>query len=158
MAFPVNELFHRALSAMQSGKLDVAESLLKETIALQPEHIPALNVLSTFLAARGRLQEGQHYMGMALAAYDQALQTKPNLSEAWLGRAQLLSQFGRYAAAIDSLDRAIENNRGLIQAHLLRAKLLVDQGRHQEALDGIDKLLEIKPSSAEGLVGRVQQP
>jgi protein O-GlcNAc transferase len=154
MAFPVNELFHRALFAMQSGKLDVAESLLKETIALQPGHIPALNVLSTFLAARGRGEEAQHYMGLALAAYDQALQTKPNLSEAWLGRAQLLSQFGRYAAAIDSLDRAIANNRGLIQAHLLRAKLLADQGRHQEALDGIDKLLEIKPSSAEGLVGR----
>src|SRR6516164_11313055 len=138
MAFPVDELFHRALSAMQSGKLDVAESLLKEIIRLQPGHIPALNVLSTFLAARGRLEEGQRYMGLALAAYDQVLQAKPNLSEAWLGRAQLLSQFGRHAEAIDCLDRAVANNRELVPAHLLRAKLLADLGRHQEALDGMD--------------------
>jgi protein O-GlcNAc transferase len=154
MALPAGELFHRALSAMQSGKLDVAEGLLKETIGVQPGHIPALNVLSTFLAARGRLEEGQHYMGLALAAYDQALQARPNLSEAWLGRAQLLSQFGRHGAAIDSLDRAIASSTQFVQPHLLRAKLLADLGRHGEALRGIDKLLEIKPSSAEALVGR----
>jgi protein O-GlcNAc transferase len=154
MAFPAGELFHRALSAMQSGKVDVAEGLLKEIIRLQPGHIPALSVLSTFLVARGRLEEGRHYMRLALAAYDQVLQTRPNLSEAWLGRAQLLSQFGRHTEAIDNLDRAVANNRELIPAHLLRAKLLADLGRHPEALDGIDKLLEIKPSSAEALVGR----
>ena len=154
MAFPVDELFHRALSAMQSGKLDVGERLLKETIGLQPGHIPALSVLSTFLTAQGRREEGLHYVRLALAAFDRALQTKPNLSEAWLGRAQVLTELGRHAEAIDSLDRAIANNRGLIQAHLLRAKLLADQHRHQEALDGIDKLLEIKPGSAEALIGR----
>jgi protein O-GlcNAc transferase len=154
MALPAGELFHRALSAMQSGKLDVAEGLLKEAIGVQPGHIPALNVLSTFLAARGRLEEGQHYMGLALAAYDQALQARPKLSEAWLGRAQLLSQFGRHGAAIDSLDRAIASSPQFVQPHLLRAKLLADLGRHGEALRGIDKFLEIKPSSAEALVGR----
>jgi predicted O-linked N-acetylglucosamine transferase (SPINDLY family) len=154
MASPVDELFHRALSAMQSGKLDVGERLLKETIGLQPGHIPALSVLSTFLTAQGRREEGLHYVRLALAAFDRALKTKPNLSEAWLGRAQVLTELGRHAEAIDSLDRAIANNRGLIQAHLLRAKLLADQHRRQEALDGIDKLLEIKPGSAEALVGR----
>jgi protein O-GlcNAc transferase len=154
MTLPAGELFQRALSALQSGKLDAAEGLLKEIIRLQPGHIPALNVLSTFLLARGRHDEARHYMRLALAAYDQVLQTRPNLSEAWLGRAQLLSQFGRHAEAIDGLDRAVANNRELVAAHLLRAKLLTDLGRHQAALDGIDKLLEIKPSSAEALVGR----
>jgi len=154
MVFSADELFHRALSAMQGGKLDVGERLLKETIGLQPRHIPALSVLSTFLAAHGRLQEAQRYMGLTLAAYDLVLQTRPNLSEAWLGRAQLLAQFGRHPEAIDGLDRAVANNRELVPAHLLRAKLLADLGRHQEALDGMDKLLEIKPGSAEALVGR----
>jgi len=154
MAFPADQLFHRAVWAMQSGKLDVAEQLLRQTIERQPGHIPALNVLSTFLAAHGRLQEGRRYMGLALAAYDQVLRTNPNLSKAWLGRAQLLSQFGRLAEAIDCLDRAVANDRELVPAHLLRAKLLADLGRHQEALDGIDKLLAIKPSSAEAAVGR----
>jgi len=154
MAFPVDEQFRRALSALQSGRLDAAEGLLKEIIRVQQRHIPALNVLSTFLLARGRHEEARHYMRSALAAYDQVLQTRPNLSEAWLGRAQLLSQFGQHAEAIDGLDRAIAANRELVAAHLLRAKLLSDLGHHQAALDGIDKLLEIQPSSAEALVGR----
>jgi protein O-GlcNAc transferase len=154
MALPAGELFQRGLSAMQSGKLDVAERLFKEIIRLQPEHIPALNVLSAFLQARGRHEEAQHYLRLALAGYDQVLRTRPNLSEAWLGRAQLLAQFGRHAEAIDGLDRAIAINRELVAAHLLRAKLLTDLGRHREALDGVDNLLEIKPSSAEALVGR----
>jgi protein O-GlcNAc transferase len=154
MVLPADDLFHRALSVMQSGKLDVAEQLLRQIIERQPGHIPALSVLSTSLAAQGRLEEGQHYMRLALAAYDQVLQTRPNLSEAWFARAQLLSQFGRYSEAIDSLDRAVASNRELIPAHLLRAKLLADLGRHDAALDGIDKLLQIKPRSAEALVGR----
>src|SRR5437762_11582082 len=95
MALPAGELFHRALSAMESGKIDVAEALLKETIELQPGHIPALNVLSTFLATRGRLEEAQRYGRIALAAYDQALQKSPALAEAWLGRGQLLIQFSQ---------------------------------------------------------------
>ncbi len=154
MTLPAGELFQRAVSAMQSGKLGAAEGLFKEIIRLQPGHIPALNVLSTFLQARGRHEEAQHYLRLALAAYDQVLRTTPSLSEAWLGRAQLLAQFGRHAEAIDGLDRAIASNRELVPAHLLRAKLLTDLGRYQEALDAIDKLLEIKPSSAEALVGR----
>src|ERR1700739_1843943 len=116
MVLPADDLFHRALSALQSGKLDVAEQLLRQIIERQPGHIPALSVLSTSLAAQGRLEEGRHYMRLALAAYDQVLPTRPNLSEAWFARAQLLSQFGRYSEAIDSLDRAVASNRELIPA------------------------------------------
>jgi len=154
MALPAGELFHRALSAMQSGKLDVAEGLLKETIELQPGHIPALNVLSTFLATRGRLEEAQRYARNALAAYDEALQKSPALAEAWLGRGQLLSQFGQHAEAIASFDRAIASNPELIHVHLLRAKLLTDLGRRDQALEGVDRLIQLKPYSAPAWVGR----
>jgi predicted O-linked N-acetylglucosamine transferase (SPINDLY family) len=154
MALPAGELFHRALSAMQSGKLDVAEGLLKQIIEAQPGHIPALNVLSTFLATRGRMEEAQRYARSALAAYDEALQKSPALAEAWVGRGQLLSQFGHHAEAIQSFDRAIASNPELIQVHLLRAKLLTDLGRRDEALAGVDKLLQIKPGSGEAWIGR----
>lgn len=154
MALPAGELFHRALSAMQSGKLDVAEGLLKETIEVQPGHIPALNVLSTFLATRGRLEEAQRYARIALAAYDDALQKSPALAEAWLGRGQLLSQFGQHADAIVSFDRAIASNPELIHVHLLRAKLLADLGRRNEALQGVDRLIQLKPYSAPAWIGR----
>jgi protein O-GlcNAc transferase len=154
MAFLPGELFNRAVSAMQSGKLDAAEGLLKQTVELEPGHIPALNLLSTYLAARGRSEEAQRYLRSALAAYDQALQRMPSLAEAWFGRGQLLNQFGRHDEAIESFDRAIASNPDLVHVHLLRAKLLADLDRGDAALAGIDILLQIKPAAAEAWVGR----
>jgi protein O-GlcNAc transferase len=154
MAFPPGELFNRAVSALQSGKLDAAEGLLKQTVELQPGHIPALNLLSTYLAARGRLDEAQRYVRSALAAYDEALQRTPSLAEAWFGRGQLLHQFGRHDEAIESFDRAIASRPDLIHVHLLRAKLLADLGRRDAALAGIDSLLQIKPAAGEAWIGR----
>jgi protein O-GlcNAc transferase len=153
MTLSAGEIFHRAVSALQRGELDAGERLLKQTIELQPGHIPALSVLSTFLATRGRLAEAQRYARRAIAAYDEVLQKTPALAQAWLGRAQLLSQFGRHAEAVASFDRAIASNPKLVPAHLLRARLLSELGRHAEALAGVDKLLEIEPS-AEAFVGR----
>jgi protein O-GlcNAc transferase len=154
MAVSAGEIFQRAVSAMQRGELDAAEHLLRQTIAAQPEHIPALNVLSSIAASRGRHQEAQRHLHSALAAYDKALQRSPRLAEAWLGRGQLLSQIGRHPEALDSFERAIACNPQLGHAHLLRAKLLADNGRFDEALAGIDRLLGLQPNSAHVWVGR----
>lgn len=97
------------------GELGAAERrLLKEAIELQPGHSPALNVLSTFLASRGRLVEAQHYEHSALAAYDAVLQSHPT----WLKPVSAISQFSRHAEALDSLGQTI-----------CRAILVMDQER-----------------------------
>ena len=78
------------------GELGAAERrLLEEAIELQPGHSPVLNVLSTFLASRGRLAEAQHYAHSALAAYDAVLQRSPNLDEACLGEGSCPASFAR---------------------------------------------------------------
>jgi predicted O-linked N-acetylglucosamine transferase (SPINDLY family) len=154
MTVPAGDTFQRAVLAIQKGELDGAEHLLKQTIAAQPEHIPALNVLSSIVATRGRRQEAQQYLSSALAAYDKALQRSPGLAEAWLGRGQLLSQIGRHVEAVDSFDRAIACNPQLAHAHLLRAKLLADLGRLDQSLHGVDRLLELAPNLAHAWIGR----
>jgi protein O-GlcNAc transferase len=154
MTLPASEIFQRAVSAMQTGKLDTAERLFKQTIELQPGHIPALDLFSIFLTRQGRCKEAERYMRLALAAYDRVLQHKPNLADAWLGRGRVLSQLGRNAEAIDSLDRAIASRPELSHVHLLRAKLLADLGRGDKALDGVDRLLGIAPNLAEAWLGR----
>jgi protein O-GlcNAc transferase len=154
MTFPARETFQRALSAMQAGNHEAAEHLFKQTVELQPGHIPALSVLSSFLARQGRRKEAERYMRLALASYDQTLQRMPSLAEAWLGRGQVLSELGRGVEAIDSYDRAIASKPSLTHAHLLRAKLLVDLGRHDEALEGVDRLLATAPHFAEAWLGR----
>jgi len=63
------EFFSATLGAAKGRARCAAERLSKEAIELQPGHSPALNVLSTFLASRGRLAEAQHYAHSALATW-----------------------------------------------------------------------------------------
>lgn len=154
MTIPGGETFQRALSALQAGNHEAAERLFKETVDRQPGHIPALNVLSGFLQSKGRHEEAERYTQLALAAYDQAVLRTPRLAEAWLGRAQVLSQLLRHAEAVESCDRAISVKPELAPAHLLRAKLLMDMGRHDQALEGVDRLRAAAPNLAEAWLGR----
>ena len=147
-------MFQRALAAMQAGDHEAAEQVLKQIIESRPDHIPALSVLSGLLARQSRHRETEHYMRLALLAYDGALQGNPGLAEAWLGRGQVLSELGRNAEAIDSYDRAIASKPELTHVHLLRAKLLVDSGQPETALDGVDRLLATVPSFAEAWLAR----
>jgi protein O-GlcNAc transferase len=154
MTLPGGEPFQRAISALQAGNHEAAERFFKQIVEKQPGHIPALSVLSGFLQTKGRHDEAQHYMRLALASFDQALLRTPSLAEAWLGRAQVLSQLGRNVEAVDSCDRAISAKPELTSAHLMRAKLLVDLGRHGHALEGVDRLLAAAPNLAEAWLGR----
>jgi protein O-GlcNAc transferase len=154
MTFPADEMFQRALAAIQAGNHEAADRLFKQIIESHPEHIPALSVMSGLLARLGRREESEHYMRLALAAYDNTLRRNPSLAEAWLGRGQVLSELGRNAEAIDSYDRAIASKPELTHVHLLRAKLLVDSGRPERALDGVDRLLATTPGFAEAWLGR----
>jgi predicted O-linked N-acetylglucosamine transferase (SPINDLY family) len=154
MASSADEVFRRGVSAMQTGQFDIAERLFRHAISLQPEHLPALDMFSIFLARRGRADEAARYARRALAAYDEVLQLKPNLAEPWLGRGNVLIRLGRNAEAIDSFDRAIAAKPDFAQAHLSRAKLLTDLRRWDDALAGIDKLLSMAPNLAEAWLGR----
>ena len=154
MTFSADDTFQRALAAMQAGNRQAAERLFKQTVELQPGHIPALSLLSGLLVSQDRRKEAERYLRLALAAYDQALQRQPSLAEAWLGRGQVLSQLGRNAEALGSYDRVIAYKPELTHVHLLRAKLLMDLGRHGEALEGVDRLIGQTPTLAEAWLGR----
>jgi Flp pilus assembly protein TadD len=60
-----NREFAAAMSALQSGRLDEAERLLKLTLRVQPKHLAALNLLGVVLGRLGRNAE-------AIASFDRA--------------------------------------------------------------------------------------
>src|ERR1700727_361606 len=117
MTASADEIFRRAVSAMQTGKPVAAERLFKEILQAQPGHLPALDVFSIFLAGQGRRGEAEHYARRVLAAYDQVLRLKPNLAEPWLGRGHVLNRLGRNIEAIESCERAIAAKPDFAQAH-----------------------------------------
>jgi tetratricopeptide (TPR) repeat protein len=93
----------------------------------------------------GRLQiAGQDYK-QALASFDNALEFKPDLHQAWYNRGNALRNLGRNEEAIASYDRALEFKPDLHQAWNNRGNALRDLGRNEKAIASYDRALEFKP-------------
>ena len=102
----------------------------------------------------------------AIAAYDQALQIKPDKHEAWNNRGNALHDLGRCEEAIAAYDKALQIKPDKHKAWNSRGNVLVNLGRYEEAIAAYDKTLQIKPDnheawhnrgSAMGILGRYEE-
>jgi tetratricopeptide (TPR) repeat protein/CHAT domain-containing protein len=103
-------------------------------------------------------QGNQKYMNGdligAIASYDQALEIKPDLHEAWNNRGVALRNLGRFEQAIASYDQALEIKPDKHEAWSNRGNALDNLGRYEEAIASCDKALEIKPDKHEAWYNR----
>lgn len=81
----------------------------------------------------------------AIASFDQALEIKPDLHQAWTNRGIALGNLGRLEEAIASYDKALEIQPDFHQAWYNRGNALRNLGRLAEAIASWDRALEIKP-------------
>lgn len=85
----------------------------------------------------------------AIAAFERALQLKPNCSYAWQLRGDALRQTKRYAEALASYDKAIEFSATPIsryQALNALGALLLELENYEDALAAYDNALTICPN------------
>jgi tetratricopeptide (TPR) repeat protein len=86
---------------------------------------------------------GQHEE--AIAAYDKALEIKPDMHWAWNNKGAALASLGRYEEAIAAYDKALELKPDKHEAWFNKGVTLGNLGRYEEAIAAYDKALEIKP-------------
>lgn len=81
----------------------------------------------------------------ANAAYDKAIQIKPDYYEAWLKRGLVLYILQRWSEANASLDKAIRIKPEDYTAWYYQGSALIKLKRYEEAIASYDKIIEIKP-------------
>ncbi len=81
----------------------------------------------------------------AIAAYDQALQIKPDLHEAWYNRGIAIDNLGRHEEAIAAYDQALQIKPDYYEAWNNRGSALFHLGRYEEVIVACDQALQIKP-------------
>ncbi|MCY7332124.1 MAG: tetratricopeptide repeat protein, partial [Pseudanabaena sp. CAN_BIN31] len=81
----------------------------------------------------------------AIAAYDRALQIKPDFHEVWNNRGIALFNLGRNEEAIAAYDRALQIKPDFHEAWNNRGSALFNLGRNEEAIAAYDRALQIKP-------------
>lgn len=138
--------YARAGAAFQAGRLGEAETLLRETVRLDPSHADAYNRLGFLRARRG---DGAG----ALDCLRKAAALKPYSAEfaSNLGSAEL--KFGDAEAAAKALERAINLNAALPQTHYNLGLALQKLNQHDRAISCFEKALAIRPILAEALLG-----
>ena len=94
-------------------------------------------------AAANEYEEG-------IAAFDQALQIKPDDYEAWYNRGIALDKLGRYEEAIAAFDQALQIKPDYHLAWHMRGYCFEKLGQYEESLKSHNKAVRIKPDYAEG--------
>jgi predicted O-linked N-acetylglucosamine transferase (SPINDLY family) len=177
-AFP-DPLLHQAVLAMQAGRMDTAERLLRDVLHWQPRHVAALNYLGILLTRLGRLDEAEHYTRRALevnaksdatfcnyglilkalkrpeealAQFRQALKLNARSPETWNDRGTVFNDLKRYREAIGDFDHAIALDPNYATPFYNKGNALSGIKLYEEALAAYGHALVLKPDLAEAWV------
>ena len=79
----------------------------------------------------------------ALAAYQQAVNIRPDDAQSWNGQGKTLSQLKQYTEALAAYDKAIQIQPDYVEAWSGRGLILQKLQRYPEAITSFDKALEL---------------
>ncbi len=96
------------------------------------------------------LNEGDDFLASksykkAIAAYDKALERKPDLEKAWFGKGFALAELKLYEDSIVAYDKAVQFKPDYHQAWYNRGFALDELKRYKEAIVSYDRAIAIKP-------------
>ncbi|RQH05993.1 tetratricopeptide repeat protein [Paraburkholderia dinghuensis] len=133
------EQFAAALDAHRAGRLDEAQAIYRDILALDPAHTDALHYYGV-----ARHQLGDHEG--ALALMDSALQLASDNAILWSNRGLAVRALGRTSYAIRCLREALRLEPGFADAHNNLGITLQETGADEEALDHYRMALTLDPA------------
>ena len=121
-------------------KIDQAVEVLKQALAVAPDDVASLQLITTILVAEGREAEAQAYM----AKLPQGTTLDPNTL---LNLGIKAFNEGKMDQAQAQFDRVIKENPSLADAYYYRALAYLNQDKKAEAKADLQKLLELDPNN-----------
>jgi protein O-GlcNAc transferase len=174
----IDALFRQACGSLQAGQWAQAETLYRELLALQPNHLGALNLLGILLTQTGRFEEAAGAMraaldinarseatlcnygivlkklnrlSEALAAFDQALALNAAVPDTWNSRGTVLSDLQRFDDAVHDFSRAVALNPNFAEAYYNQGNALYRSGRCEPAIGCYEKAIALAPTHVSAL-------
>ena len=145
----VQFLINTAVEKQQLNKLSEAESVYKQILQIQPNHIVAQVSLAELLEAQSKLDE-------AIVAYQKVLNIKPNTfiaSAALNNLGNILKEQGKLEAAVESYQQAIQIDSSHASYYHNLGNTFSAQGKLEAGVDAYQQALNIIPDYAPGLFG-----
>jgi protein O-GlcNAc transferase len=140
-------LLREATQVHHQGRLDEAERLYRQILAVDARHPDVLNRLAVVALQRGHLTEAHFRIEAALLA-------SPASASALSNKGTILLALKNYPEALDAYDRSLALNPADADGHYNRARTLTELSRHGEALASYDQTITLRPKDAEAYAHR----
>jgi predicted O-linked N-acetylglucosamine transferase (SPINDLY family) len=140
-------LLEAAIQHHNAGRMNEAEHIYRDILALDSRHADALHLLGVIA-----LQTGRHAVAADLIG--QAVAISPNAAMYHSNRAVALKELGRPLEALACYDAALRLKPDYVEVHFNRGNVLNVLGRLGEALKSYQAALLIKPDHAGALTQR----
>lgn len=115
MASRSDKVLEKAFRLHGEGRLDEAEALYRQALALSPRDFNALHLLGVLARARGTLAEARTLIGKAVAI-------KPDFAPAWINLGNVLMAMRDAPAALAAYEKAwAHDKRPLVRGEIGRA-------------------------------------
>ena len=138
----VSEALAIAIQHHQSGRLQAAEQIYRQILAIEPNQPDTLHLLGVIAHQVGKHEMAAELMERAIALKAGAAVFHNNLGEAYRA-------LRRIPEAIDCYRRALELKPDYAAAHSNLGAAFQDQGKLEEAVACCRRALELKPDNAE---------
>ncbi|MDO8607505.1 MAG: tetratricopeptide repeat protein [Phaeospirillum sp.] len=132
------------LARHRAGRLQDAERMYLDLLAVQPDHAVALHLLGVVAYQTGRLELAVERIGRAVAV-------NPDFAEAYSNLGNALKQLGRVDEAMQAYRRAIALKPAFPEPWFNLGSVLHELGRRDEAIDAYGKALEARPDYVDAL-------
>jgi tetratricopeptide (TPR) repeat protein len=123
----IPEALTLALQHHQAGRLQSAEQIYRQILAVQPQHPDSLHLLGVILSQSGQHAAAIEHIGQAIVLRGNEACYHNNLGEAYRAASRL-------AEADACYQRALELSPGYVDAHNNLGVSMADQGKLEEAV------------------------
>jgi tetratricopeptide (TPR) repeat protein len=165
-----------AVQHHQAGRLQAAEQIYRQILAVEPNHVDALHLLGVLAFQVGRHEAAAEYIGRAIGlngtiaafhsnlgnvlkaqgkldgaviCYRRALELKPDYAEAHYNLAAVFKDQGELDKAAACCRRALDLRADDAETHVSLGNVLNAQGRLDEAVACYRRALDLRPNYAE---------
>jgi predicted O-linked N-acetylglucosamine transferase (SPINDLY family) len=138
----ISEALAIAIRHHQAGRLQAAEEIYRQILAVESNHAEAIQFLGVIASQRGNYAIAVEYLGRAVALKSSSAAFHLNLGEAYRA-------WHRIPEAVACYRRALELKPDFAEAHHNLGNALMDQGKPDDAVACYRRALELKPDLAE---------
>ncbi len=136
-----------AVQNFQKGNIEVAEKLLLQALCLDPNNLPANEILGIIKASRGEYSEAIKYLKAAI-------QCSPNNLSALYNLAKVLTESDNNLEAIYFHEKVVSADPNNLNAWINYGKSLAQLNRPKDALETFDKVLSRDPKNVFALLNK----